>query len=113
MIEITDDSADTFEVQVLFESAEGPRIAYYTAPWCVPCKMLKPRLEQLEEKNQWLTVVRIDVESNPELAKSAGVMSVPTLDFYGFGRNWGRLVGAQQNSEIQKILDAIRTFDEN
>lgn len=111
MIEISADDLDVLESVV--HDGEGARIAYYTAPWCVPCKMLKPRLEQLEEKNQWLTVVRIDVESNPELAKVAGIMSVPTLDFYGFGRAWGRLIGAVQNTEIQKILDTIRTFDES
>lgn len=93
----------------LLNDRESVNILYFTAPWCVPCKMLKPRLEQIEETNEGVVrVIRVDVESNPELATKHNIRSVPTLLFYAGGRQVAELTGAKQNKEIQEIIDRFK-----
>jgi thioredoxin 1 len=85
---------------------DGLNVVYFTAPWCVPCKMLKPRLEELEKANEGLTVTRVDVESNTELAKHFGIMSVPTLILFKDNVQVGeKLTGIKSKPELQKLFE--------
>ena len=64
-------------------NSEAPlTVAYFTAPWCGPCRMLKPRLEELESENLGMTVVRIDASIETDRAADFKIMTVPTLLLY-------------------------------
>lgn len=105
MIDISEDSVNAWQEQVLDRSQEALVVGYFTAPWCGPCRMLKPNLEKLETENPGLTVVRIDVDSNPELAKEHRIMSVPTLFFYSAGFQVAVVNGIKQKPFLQEIID--------
>lgn len=80
-------------------------VAYFTAPWCGPCRMLKPTLSKLEEDNQGLDVVRIDVDTNTELARQFQIMSVPTLVLYQSGiQVGGTIVGIKPRNTLQELF---------
>lgn len=103
MFDLTDD----FEIQVLGTSYAHLTIAYLTAPWCGPCRMLKPRLEKLENKYEGLTVVRIDVdtERGGEVARENQVMSVPTLWFYSGGYRVADFTGIQTDKVLTETIE--------
>ena len=108
MHDISADSFDTWADEVLRASDasdDAMVLAYFTAPWCGPCRMLKPRLEELEKENEGLTVVRIDVSLNPELARQFNIMSVPQLWFYKAGFQVAVETGIKQKPYLQNIID--------
>jgi thioredoxin-like negative regulator of GroEL len=104
MYEISEDSFEAWRRDVLENPAELT-LAYFTAPWCGPCRMLKPRLEELENENEGLTVVRIDVSLTPELARQFNIMSVPQLMFYAGGYQVALETGIKQKPFLQSIID--------
>lgn len=92
-----------FDTQVI--ASEAPlTVAYFTAPWCGPCRMLKPRLEELESENLGLQVVRIDASISTELAAQFTIMSVPTLLLYSGGQQVGRYEGIQPKNALQEAF---------
>lgn len=58
---------------------DGMVLVDFYATWCGPCKMLGPVLEELATKHDDVKIVKMDIDQNPELAKSYGIMSVPTM----------------------------------
>lgn len=80
-------------------------IAYFTTPTCGPCRMLKPRLEELETENEGLTVTRIDAYDYPTLAEEHGVRSVPTLLLYVGGELAERIDGIKPKKTLQEIFN--------
>jgi thioredoxin 1 len=66
------------------------QVLYFSAPWCAPCKMLKPRLEPLRSQ---IRIVDINVDSSPATAQDWQVRSVPTIIVVDGTNEVGRLVG--------------------
>lgn len=82
----------TFDKEVL--KAGKPVLVDLWAEWCAPCKMLAPILEDLaKEIGDKLTIVKLDVDSNPGTAMRYGVQSIPTLLLFKNGQPVERLVG--------------------
>jgi thioredoxin 1 len=79
-------------------------VGYFTAPWCGPCRMLKPRLEELENENLGLTVVRIDASIETELAAQFQIMTVPTLLLYAGHFQVGRIEGIKPKNVLQETF---------
>jgi thioredoxin-like negative regulator of GroEL len=79
-------------------------VAYFTTPTCGPCRMLKPRLEKLEESNEGLRVVRVDATIDYELAAEHNIRSVPTLLLYSGGYQVGRIEGIQPEKTLQEAF---------
>jgi thioredoxin 1 len=104
MKDISADTFDTWADEVLYASEDSMVIGYFTAPWCGPCRMLKPTLEKLEAENENLTVVRIDVSLNTELARQFNIMSVPQLWFYVAGFQVAVETGIKQKPYLQEII---------
>jgi thioredoxin 1 len=92
---------DNFQVEVL--DAELPVLVDFTAVWCGPCKMLDPVVKQLAE--DWdgkVKVVKLDVDSNPEMAMRYQVMGVPTLMLFNQGKQVERVTGFQPKDRLMR-----------
>lgn len=74
----------------------------FYAPWCGPCKKMKPELEQLENTHaRALKVMRIDADQNPDLAKELKVDALPVVLIYKSGKLWKRLEGYQSPEQLK------------
>ncbi|MDP4552914.1 thioredoxin [Guptibacillus hwajinpoensis] len=86
------------------ETKEGLVLADLGAPWCGPCKMIAPVLDELdEETGEELKIVQLDVDSNPETARKYDVMSIPTLLFFKDGELVENAVGFRTKEELAGI----------
>lgn len=100
-IDITDNS---FESEVLH--ADNLVLVDFWAPWCGPCKMIAPTLEEVSEHyGDKLKVVKINIDENSLIAQNYGVRGVPTLMLFKTGENIETKVGVIQKSQLISIID--------
>ena len=81
----------------------------FWAPWCGPCRMLGPIIDDLSKENEDkdVTVAKINVEENQELAVKYGVRGIPTVIIFKDGEEQTRKVGVGSKSEFQTIIDGL------
>ncbi len=101
-IEVTD---QTFAREVL--GADRPVLLDCWAPWCGPCRMVAPVMDQLAaEANGRYIVAKLNVDENPQTAAQLGIQSIPTLLIFKGGRVVDLLIGAQPKQVIAAHLNA-------
>jgi thioredoxin 1 len=106
---IRDLDAGAFAAEVL--SAAGPVLVDFSADWCPPCRMIEPVVAELASTLAGrLGVLRLDVDSDPEVAIRYGVMSMPTLILFSAGQPVDRLVGFSTAGHVRRwVADAMRS----
>jgi thioredoxin 1 len=77
----------------------------FWAPWCGPCRIIAPHLEELDNERDDLTVVKMNVDENPETAAKYGIMSIPTLILFKNGQVAKQVVGALPKARLQQELE--------
>ena len=89
-----------FEEQVL--KNENIVLCDFWAEWCGPCKQISPILEELSEelKENKITIVKVNIDENPETPSKYGIMSIPTLLLFKEGKLISTQVGLQQKSDL-------------
>ena len=103
MTEVTDTS---FQAEVL--EATEPVLVDFWAPWCGPCRIVDPHLEELNDEREDLRVVKLNVDDNPQTAATYNVMSIPTLLLFKNGQLVHQIIGAlPKNRLVQELEPAL------
>ena len=77
----------------------------FYADWCGPCRMVSPLVDEIADENPQYLIGKINVDSEPELAESFGVSSIPTLVVMKSGKIVNRIVGAKPKAQILAMLE--------
>ena len=93
---------ETFHKEVMM--SEKPVLVDFWAPWCGPCRMVMPRVEEIAEERDDVKVVKINVDEEPELASQFQVMSIPTLMVVKNGEVVSKTMGARPKAQINAML---------
>jgi len=102
-VDITD---NTFQEEVL--SYNGPVLLDCWAPWCGPCRMVAPVLEQLaSDYTGRVKIAKLNVDENPVTASKFGIQSIPTMLFFKNGQLVNKTIGALPKNEIEKHLQTL------
>ena len=110
---ITDDAVhpvsvtdDDFETVVL--GSQTPVIVDFWAPWCMPCRMMTPILEQFgADEGGNVKICKVNTDENQRIAAQYGIMSIPSLLFFHNGEEVGRTVGVQPAHALKAALDKV------
>ena len=101
MTTLTPLGQDEFEAKVL--QAEKPVLVEFGAPWCGPCRLLEPVLEELAaEYGDRVDFYTVDVDQSPQLAMQQSVMGVPTVMLFREGKLIERMTGFRPRKAIEK-----------
>ena len=100
-IEVT---KENFEQLVL--QSEKPVLLDFWAPWCGPCRMVAPILEEIAQEREDIVLAKVNVDEQMELAVQFGVSSIPTLVVMRDGKITAKAIGYRPKADILPLLDA-------
>ncbi len=101
VLEFTDDN---FQTEVV--KSATPVLVDFWAPWCGPCRMIAPVVEELANEYQGkIRVGKINTDDNPKIPSDLGISGIPTLMLFKGGEVVERLVGLQQKPRIASAID--------
>jgi thioredoxin 1 len=100
---IPDVTDDNFQAEVL--ESDTPTLVDFWAPWCGPCRIIAPSLEELNEELENFRVVKLNVDENQITAAKYEVMSIPTLIVFRNGEPAKKIIGAMPKKRLQQELE--------
>jgi thioredoxin 1 len=87
-------------------NSEKPVLVDFSAEWCGPCKMMPPILKELKTMyGDTLTILKVDVDKNPEISKQLSISGVPNLILFKGGKSLWRQSGVMMTKQLKQVID--------
>ena len=102
--EVTD---TTFQSEVL--ESETPVLVDFWAPWCGPCRVVAPVLEEIADQRDDLRIVKLNVDDNQQTAAQFGILAIPTMVLFRNGAEAKRIQGAMPKKRLEAELEPALT----
>jgi thioredoxin 1 len=103
MANITEVTDSNFQAEVL--ESDKPTLVDFWAPWCGPCRMVAPVLEELAGEHEDLKIVKLNTDENQQTAAQFEVLSIPTMILFKHGAVAKRVVGAMPKRRLEQELE--------
>ena len=100
IIEVTDAN---FQAEVI--ESEKPVLVDFWAPWCGPCRMVAPVLQEIAAERDDLRIVKLNTDDNPHTAANYGILAIPTMLLFRNGAEAHRIQGAMPKKRLEAELD--------
>src|SRR3954462_9174473 len=103
MADIKHVSDTDFQAEVL--EADGPVLVDFWAPWCGPCRVVAPVLEEIAQERPDLRVVKLNVDDNQQTAAQFEVLSIPTMILFKNGQAAKKIIGAYPKRRLEAEIE--------
>jgi len=96
----------TFDDEV--KNSATPMIVDFWAPWCGPCRMVGPVIDQIaEEHGDKVAIGKVNVDENPAIAGKYGIMSIPTIILFKDGEPAKKVIGARSKADFEREFELV------
>jgi thioredoxin 1 len=102
IIEVTDAN---FQAEVI--ESETPVLVDFWAPWCGPCRVVAPILQEIAAERDDLRIVKLNTDDNPQTAANYGILAIPTMLLFRNGAEAARIQGAMPKKRLEAQLEPV------
>ena len=102
---LPDVTDNNFQAEVL--ESETPVLVDFWAPWCGPCRVVGPVLEEIAAERDDLRIVKLNTDENPETAAAFQVLSIPTMILFKAGEPAKKIIGAYPKRKLEAELELV------
>ncbi|MCX5679523.1 MAG: thioredoxin [Candidatus Omnitrophica bacterium] len=103
---MTELTQDNFEKEIL--KSNKPVLVDFWAPWCMPCKLIASTVEKLAvEMKDRVSVLKSNVDENPDIATELSIMNIPTLVLFKDGKEVSRIIGVNSKEAIEAKINSV------